>query len=414
MRIKFETETIDLKLFSIINILSLISCFINIGLGILSSVIILLLVIWNTYKRKYIFDPVFCIYLFSSLISMVAYMWNDRPLIIYVQALSFNFIPSLLYFIGRNIAEDSKAKQWALHTLNAFCFMMAIGTIAYLAFPGFYYQYLGQSIESFAYGLGDYRYGSFISSLALGSVSSISIVVYFYIFEELKKWQRISYLPLIILNVVMCMQRSAWIVAVIALFCSVFYKFKSNRKLRIRIIGFLFGLIIIISLIWLGRASIFTSAQLEYFENRLEVVNIASMFGSRNSQWEAAWKVFLKNPLTGLGLGSCGQKAAPYGLAVVTDGNHLRILAEIGIIGFLMFCYINIRAIWRSYKRKQFYFSLAIILYNMAAIGSPIFDQYYASFAYWIILGCASGTAPLRGENTIGYFNEKRIIRKEN
>ena len=215
-------------------------------------------------------------------------------------------------------------------------------------------------------------------------------MLYFSVFDRLSRWQRIAYLPLILLNVAMCMQRSVWIVAVIALFASLFYKFGKDRKMRIRIFLLLVGVVFLIIVVLIYRNVFFTSTQLLYFESRIGVVTLENMFSSRNSQWQAAFEIFKENPLFGFGLGSCGQKAAPFDMDVVTDGNHLRILVEIGIFGFIAFSFLNVRGVVRSLKRKQFYVAMALILYNLAAVGSPIFDQYYASFAYWIILGCAS------------------------
>ena len=390
MSIRLKFDAFHLKLFALLNMLGLIACFINIRLGIVSSVLIIIICLLKYKTRGYFADFAFIIYLMSSVISVIAYTWNNRPFVIFVQAISFNLIPSLLYFLGKYITKENEEKRWALYTLNAFCFMMIVGTVTYLFIPNFYYQYLGQSVEDFAYGLGDYRYGSFISSIALGSVASISIILYFYLFDNLQRWQRIVYLPIIILNVIMCMQRSAWIVASIALFGSLFHRFGNDRKSRLRIFGLLILFVSLIATVWSFKNYLFTPTQLLYFERRIGTVTLENMFSSRNNQWNSAIEVFRNNPITGFGLGSCGQKAAPFGMAVVTDGNHLRILSEIGIFGFIAFCYVNIRGIYRALKRKEFYFALAIVLYNIAAIGSPIFDQYYASFAYWLILGCTS------------------------
>jgi len=390
MRICLAPNKVYKNLFLLLNCIGLIACFINIKIGVLSSILIVLICFEHFNSELFFSDTAFIIYLLSCLISGIAYLWNDRPITIFFAAISFNVFPSLLFYLGRYIAQKNETDIVIEKMLNAFVFMMLIGTVTYLLFPNFYFNYMGQSIDSYTYGLGEYRYGSFISSIALGSVGTISTILYFYTFDKLQIWQKALYLPLIILNVLMSMQRAAWIITGVAIISCVLLKFGRNKKTRYRLLGLLLFLLLVIAIFWYNRTAIFTTIQLTYFERRISVINLNDMSSSRVTQWSDAWNVFLNNPLTGYGLGSCGQKAAPYGLSIVTDGNHLRILAEIGIIGFLAFVYMNIRAICFSLHQKKYYFVLVILLCNLAAIGSPIFDQYYASFAYWLILGVAT------------------------
>lgn len=101
--------------------------------------------------------------------------------------------------------------------ISAVVFMMVIGSVVYLVFPTFYY-YIGVSIDSYAYDLGENRYWSFVSSLALGLIGTICVILYFYRFECLAFWKKIVYFSLIITNVILCMQRLEWLTMLIALF----------------------------------------------------------------------------------------------------------------------------------------------------------------------------------------------------
>lgn len=384
-----------LNLFSILNLLGIIACFINIKLGIIASIVILILVIAHFRLSLFLSDWPFVIYLICNCVSVVSYIWNERPFSIFIAAISFNLIPALLYYLGKYIGNKNQGDVMIDRLLSAVVFMMAIGTVAYLVFPTFYYNYIGVSIDSYTYGLGEYRYGSFVSSLALGSIGTICVILYFYRFECLAFWKKIVYLSLIIANVILCMQRSAWLTMLIALFVCFFLKFTGNRKARIRLIAFsvLFAIVAVVAFMNIDK--ILTPTQLMYFESRLNVLTISEMTSSRSDQWIKAWNTFCSNPITGFGLGSCGQKAAAYNLAIVTDGNHLRILAEIGFVGFLAFIIMNFRSVIKSIRGCNYYLALVVIICNMAATGSPIFDQYYSSFAYWLILGLAS-TAKLQ------------------
>lgn len=387
---RIRVPKIYLNLFSILNVFGIIACFVNIKLGIVSALLILIFVITHFNLKLFLNDFGFMLYLFCNLLSIVSYMWNQRPLSVFISAISFNVIPSLLYYLGKYIAESNQDGIVIDRLLSAVVNMMLIGMVAYLIFPSFYYEYIGASIDSYTYGLGEYRYGSFISSLALGSIGTICVILYFYRFENLTFWKKIIFLPTIIINVILCMQRSAWVTTIIAICACLIHKFKNNRKLRIRLIGIFIIFSFFMAVVIFNIDKILTPTQLMYFESRLNVLKISEMTSSRSDQWIQAWNIFCSNPITGYGLGSCGQKAATLGLSIITDGNHLRILAEIGFFGFLSFVIMNIKSIINSVKKKNYYFAFVIIICNMAAIGSPIFDQYYSSFAFWLILGLAS------------------------
>lgn len=387
-RTKSNVKYLNLNFFAILNILCLVSFFVDVKLGIASSVLIIFYFLVASGPKAIFTNAWFAIYLFFNIISVVGYLDNGRPISVFFSALSFNVIPSLLFLVGFNVAKCRGTSKVLGLLLDAIIFMMIFGTVTYIIFPSFYYKYVGASIDSYTYGLGDYRYGSFISSLALGSIGTIALVVYFKLFGELPLFKRVFYLLIIILNIVMCMQRSAWLLSFIALaFC--LFNMSRNKKIRKRII-FLGLLLIVLGLIFLSNAKLFMSSErLNYYMARLSAFNFKDLVFSRSEQWIEAWDVFLQNPLFGLGLGSCGQKAVPYNLAVVTDGNHLRILAETGIFGFVPFVALNVIAVSRCVKKREFHLGLIIVLCNFAAIGSPIFDQFYSSFAYWFILGMA-------------------------
>ena len=240
-----------LNLFSILNLLGIIACFINIKLGIIASIIILMLVIAHFRASLFFSDWSFVVYLICNCVSVVSYMWNERPLSIFIAAISFNLIPSLLYYLGKYIGKINQGDAMIDRMLSAVVFMMAIGTVAYLMFPTLYYNYIGISIDSYTYGLYEYRYGSFISSLALGSIGTICVILYFYRFECLALWKKIVYLLFIIVNVILCMQRSAWLTTLIALFVCLFLKLSGNRKARIRLIALsvLFVIVATVSLL---------------------------------------------------------------------------------------------------------------------------------------------------------------------
>ena len=114
------------------------------------------------------------------------------------------------------------------------------------------------------------------------------------------------------------------------------------------------------------------------------------MMSDRNYQVENGINTFFNYPL-GFGLGAAGIKAAKYGMQVVPDGNILKILVETGIIGFIVFWSLNIRALIRGIRDRKYYCALIVLLFLSHSIGSNVLDFYYSSFVYWFILGYISG-----------------------
>ncbi len=371
----------------ILHVLIVINCVINVRIGVLSYLLILFCFIAEFKYKDILSNPSFVIYLLCSLFSAVSYTYNGRPFAVYLSAIGFNVVPTLLYILGYNA---SKNRIFTVDYVNQLLLppviLMGIGIVLYLIMPSFYYAHIGVSPDSYTYGLGEYRYGAFVGSLALGSICVSCLALVLSIFNELKTWKKLLYMLIIIFNVIFCMQRSAWGVACLLI---LYYFYKRIREGSSSIIKILIVAVIVIIA---GAAIIIpnlSEEQIIYFGLRLQSFNMESFLG-RSEQWLEGLGIFKSN-IWGFGLGSVGQKAVPYNLEVVTDGNHIRILAELGVIGFLAFIVMNVTAFRGFYRSHNYCLSFLIVCYNISAIGSPIFDQWYASFYFWLILGIGGG-----------------------
>lgn len=379
-----------INIFWLFNAASILSLMIaSIKAGVLCSIIIITLLIPN--KIQFVRDNlnnVFLVFLLINMISCLFYLFNGRPIIVLFSSISYNFIPMLLFFFGQRSVRQGVLNSTSKSILSANVFMMIVGLIPYLLFSDFYYKYIGQSLSIFTYGINDYRFGSYISSLNLGSVCAASIPLYFVNFGNIKFWQKIMFMPVIIVSLILCMQRGAWIVSAFAMLsCLMVFilQSKSNvgRKLS------LFALLILgLLMVYVFRNDIFSQEQIAYLDRRMNSISIKKMLGERSTQWNAALLTFLDYPF-GLGIGAAGHKAVPYGLSIVNDGNWIRVLVETGVIGIITFVVLNLMAVVRLIKGKKYYLTILILTFCLAAIGSNVFDLYYSSFIYWFFLGSA-------------------------
>ena len=99
-----------------------------------------------------------------------------------------------------------------------------------------------------------------------------------------------------------------------------------------------------------------------------------------------------QNLLTGDGLGRYSHKAVEYSDKFISDGNYFRMIAEIGILGFLIFTLIIITSLFKGYRNfKEKYIELGIIvIICMQAVGSNVFAFQLIAPIFWYSIGRCS------------------------
>jgi len=391
------------NIFPAINILCLIALvFPNMRLGVASSVLILIVLALTKGIWKYALgDRVFSAFILINILSVFSYLYNGRPIIIYIAAASYTLIPSMLYYLGAVHANQYDFSAVGRKILYTAVFILAFGLFFYFLFPDFYYEHIGQSLDQFVHGKEDYRFGSYIDSINLGSVCVSSIPLTFLLPKnKFSTPIRIAVWGVILTALMLSMQRSAWVVAIlmiIALFIMSMRGKVSRRKVCILGLCCLAALcVIVVILVCLDSA--------DYFLVRLKSINPINMLKERWYQWEAGFDIVLKNPW-GFGMGSLGHKAAQYGLGVVCDCNYLRILGETGVVGFALFIIVNIRAINVTIQRRNLLGAMVLCGFYLQAIGSNVMDLFFCSFIYWYILGYLTYCSQ---KNKLGHCNPNR------
>lgn len=382
-------------LFPIINIICIICTFCgHTGMGKPCSILILFSIVIDKRTVNYLQrDKLFSLYIVFCIASGLLFFVSRRTLIVYLAAFSYNIIPSLLYLKGASMTEDYSPDEVSKPIFGTCVFLMGFGLFFYIFFSDFYYEYIGQSIETYMWRLADYRFGSYLTSLILGSICASSIPLYYATIKTRSRLSNIICLLIIILSLILCMQRSAWVCAVVAFWGILFTEKNKGDKNIKYILGIICVLIIVINL----RDYFFTTEQLNHFLGRISLTSLAQMGGERIAQWQRAIDAFVKMPI-GYGIGAYGNKAGQFGFDCVYDGNYFRILVELGIVGTFLFVLLLIRAMYRSYMRGNRYIFFLLLLFSLQAIGTNVFDLFFCSFIFWFYLGYASN-----------YSNHQRI-----
>jgi O-antigen ligase len=189
-------------------------------------------------------------------------------------------------------------------------------------------------------------------------------------------------------------------------------------KSRLVLIFLGFGIFLIL-FYFLGTQNVYISRMWEYFKvtENFDLRNYFTYigFGSRMTYWETAWRIFLSNPIFGVGLGNFTlyfSKYIPYqkltktpqllrhivaspGRTRVISVKHflIRIFAETGMVGgaiFIVFLLILTAAaiyLWISKDKEEKFLGIASLLGVAAFLGDTFSFDSFAIPNPWILFG---------------------------
>lgn len=216
-------------------------------------------------------------------------------------------------------------------------------------------------------------------------------------FKKLLRFLFMALFMLLFVCLILTVSRGAWFALIAAaLFMSIWIR-------ALGIIFLLFGITIIIA------HQFFFPYLKERLQNLFIFFDPSSL--DRKMIWQAAWKMFMANPLMGLGLGTFMfnferfvTKDYPYTIPYAHNC-YLQMAAETGVIGLVSFLAILALFFYRGIKlinMKQRVLSWYILLASLAAVLSYCVQMGVDTFLYsldlgtlfWVLLGL--GAASMR------------------
>ena len=215
IRTSNNKEQLGIILFPLFNILSFISAFfVNIRVGVLSGIIIFMYVVHHEKCLKCFKDTAFTIFYMTSILSIYAYLFNERPFAIFASCITYNLFPMLMYGIGRANTTGERDDP----VVNSFLFSNLV--IVVIGFLIYFIPSLAARVEMDSMvtagisGTGEgYRFGAYIGSLELGSICATSIpLLLMYKFK--RKWIKPLMAIAFAAALLLTMQRGAWIVGI--------------------------------------------------------------------------------------------------------------------------------------------------------------------------------------------------------
>lgn len=355
-------------------------------------------------------DKLVLFFLIYSLLSGILTVLGGFQLECYTASLKIFIIPILFYFWGRN-TKDVSCSFYKFFIWTCFISML-IGLFLYLTMPSFYSAYLLQSYQESWMRQGSeatanmiidtHRFSAFFSSsysVCFFAVPALVIVLGCNVRGLMKsllgKYAKTDLLFYVIVAVlvvssILSLQRIAMVCSVAIVIFYFFYgakqKFSKNIATYIAIVvGIAFVSLSIIPRLAGNR----NDAISENVSLRMDRMDIDDAMSARTGQYKFVGDNLEKYIIIGTGLGSAGNKAAELGHKGVTDGEFVRMFAELGSVGCVVFWLLIIVTISRGVRNFKLYNTEIVIIgfFLLAGIGANSLSMNLWSGIFWYSIG---------------------------
>jgi hypothetical protein len=355
--------------------------------GVLCSFLMLIFLSVLRFKgsNKIGIRELFFLYFLYNIFSISGYLYNGIPISAFVKDFSNQFLPMFFFCIPSSKSFD-KEKYYNL-LLSSIVFCILVGLYFYISKPIYYFDYLARTNMTYIkeYYLLHPRFNSFIGSTLMGTFSVTAMIISLnrILFGQLQLTKYTILYSVSFVAAIITMQRSAMVIAVFLLLLSFAISLYSSKKSR----NYLYLTYILFGIMLAFGISRLDTSILSTINRRIDTIG-SDLITSRSHQWIDTIKNS-PNILLGSGLGSVGHKAIGFAKYVITDGSLFKIIAEFGIIGFLLFAIIVFLCIEKALKHTFFYFReiLIIFVFLIQSIGSNTLSFQLLLPIFWLSLG---------------------------
>lgn len=250
-------------------------------------------------------------------------------------------------------------------------------------------------------------YNSFTTPLAL-----IAIISIFMSYYEHKKIYYVVYI-FILGTLIISGSRKTIVVAVLGLVL-VSLLYKRNEKLYKKLIAIsvilitVYCLLRFVPILYSSVGHIMEEMFMSVFTSTERVTDFSLI--ERAFYRQKAWEVFLQNPILGAGIDNFSSylEAINYSHAVYAHNNFLELLADGGIIGFLVYYWFYIKILFISFrlylKHSKIKFHILVLSFMVCLLimeyGQIIYFNIYAQLVMAVVL--------ISFERIIGKYRSER------
>lgn len=360
----------------------------NVRIGVLASIVMIfafLPCVLIKFKMN-IFDYIVIFFIFWNILSFFFFSFSNLPLSVYVREFSNSVLPIGFYYLGK-IHIQERLRFYHNLSLSILAILIS-GLFLFLYQPDFYRVYL-DNLEGIGLNIisssSDFR-----SLVGLTMTGTLSFVLVAYSTSKMLESQAFIWKLLLLLALTcgfITFRRSAMVVILlqIVFYALIVAKISFSRFLSFLTVTLFLSILLFLYLIQYVDLDLFYNLIIE----RLSL--LGEGIDERKDSWYGSFAI--ANWMIGDGLGVYGHKAVDFSDIYIPDGYYFRLIAELGIPGFLTFSAILVSSILKSVLRLDVYFfEFSIILgLSLQAIGSDIFSFQLIAPLFWFCSGIVLG-----------------------
>ncbi len=365
--------------------LSLVLPFVKTGaLAAVYMLFISLSILIINAKNGFKVDLIIMLYILYNILSVLWFPFDRLPMIVYLTEIAYSILPICFYFIGNRNNTDYLFME---KSMNAIYYSLILGIILYIIAPAFYGNYLVDHSLSSNSAVGWIR-SALQSVYGVTAVGTFSAIALFYGFMKIIKDNTLKYkIWVVVVSVTLFMstRRSAWFAFAVVMLYFHYLLYLKWKKLKL--VHFIIELVLILSIIILLN-TVFTS-ELDTLLRRISSMDGA--VGERSANWILGI-LATNNIYLGNGLGSMNHASAAYGNLGVYDSSYVKMYAETGFIGLILFFIIISKALFKGIRKiEKYYIEIGIItVFLIQAIGSNVLSFQVLAPIFWYSIGQCS------------------------
>jgi len=311
----------------------------------------------------------------------------------YLLGVNVTVAPIALYFFGRNVLVS--ARFCVIRNLVIIHWLVVIfSLVVHFIRPDFYTNAVsaalssGSSLEIWQIYA---RLQGALGSTVMGGLCAVSILMLVVRgFDRRVKW---VFAFTFFFGAVMSFQRAPMLLASVAL-VAVWLFDRSSAVNKLVVAVALFSTAVVV-------AGLDVDEALRIIDRGAEALRVLNL--EDRPSYDLIGPHFSRFPFgQGLGATTSAADAAGYNPGgQMVDANHIRLLADLGPLGLMAFIAAALLGVFRSIRQRSTLWIAAVILaLNLQALVTNVFDSYYISHLYWLILGLLACAVPRAGSRT--------------
>ena len=329
--------------------------------------------------------------------------WSVASLALYFQAGApsgkgayahglYNFVlPIACYYAAKRVHSSEHHRLVSgIVALNTFA--LVVGVYLHFVRPDFYIEFLQRALTSQG-ATEEWQYfarmQSYLGSTTVGYMGATSLVLITLASASLRRLAA----PLTIVFLVgaaLSLQRAS-LIAVALGFAYVALAFRESAWLRVLTVATVVGGL------FYGVAKLESTGNpfRETLESRMTTELADGLSAFMTDRGYGRGFTYLRSFPLGVGVGATSSAADNAGLVTrgeVADANFMRIAADLGIVGLLLFLSVLALAAWNAWtSRHRAAWLTFLVIHCGIMLSTNVFDSYYVSHGFWLLLAVIDG-----------------------